>query len=134
MQFTRRLRDPIRAGEVTCSVRVWKQPRVKVGGRYALPPGYVVVDALREIGPGDLTPALARRSGFASVEDLMDVARHGSGERIFLVELHYEEWDEDAWGRERDGAPDGDAPDAEAPRARRASRTGAARARPRRRR
>jgi hypothetical protein len=91
MQFTQRLRDRVRAGEITCSVRIWTQPHVKIGGRYALPPGGVVVDSLLEIELADITPQLARRSGFKGVVDLLKVAKHGRGSRIFLVEFHYEE-------------------------------------------
>lgn len=91
MQFTQRLRDRIRAGEITCSVRIWTQPHVKIAGRYALPPGEVVVDSLLEIELADVTPELARRSGFKGVVDLLKVAKHGRGSRIFLVEFHYEE-------------------------------------------
>ncbi len=87
MQFTRRLREPVMRGEVTCSVRIWQRPHVKVGGRYALGPGAIEVTAIREIGLDDITPALARRSGFAGVVDLLKVAKHGPGERVFLVEF-----------------------------------------------
>ena len=90
MVFTRRLREPIMRGEITCSVRIWQSPRVKVGGRYPLGPGAVHVTAIREIGLGDITPALARRSGFQGVVDLLKVAKHGPGERVYLVEFVYE--------------------------------------------
>ena len=90
MVFTRRLREPIMRGEITCSVRIWQSPRVKVGGRYPLGPGAVHVTAIREIGLGDITPALARRSGFQGVVDLLKVAKHGPGERVYLVEVVYE--------------------------------------------
>jgi hypothetical protein len=89
MVFTKRLRDPIRRGEITCSVRIWQKPHVKVGGCYSLEPGQIEVTALREIGLGDITPELARRSGFAGVVDLLKIAKHGPGERVFLVEFRY---------------------------------------------
>ena len=57
---------------------------MRVGGRYALPPGEVVVDSLREIEPQDITRALARRSGFQDVEDLLRVAKHGGGQHVFV--------------------------------------------------
>lgn len=76
-------------GEITCSVRIWQKPRVKVGGRYALGAGFIEVTAMREIAFRDITPALARRSGFAGVVDLLKVAKHGSGERVYLVEFEY---------------------------------------------
>ncbi len=89
MMFTKRLREPVMRGEVTCSVRIWQKPRVKVGGRYALGPGAVHVTSLREITLADVTPDLARRSGFAGVVDLLKVAKHGPGDRVYLVEFEY---------------------------------------------
>ena len=91
MQFTKAIRDRVRSGEVTCSVRIWKQPRVKVGGRYALPPGEIVVESLLEISLEDVTPDLARRSGFKGVVDLLKIAKHGRGRHVFLVEFRYAE-------------------------------------------
>lgn len=91
MTFTKRLRDGIVRGEITCSVRIWKQPRVKVGGRYRLGAGEVEVDSIRQIELRDLTPALARRSGFSGVVDLLKVAKHGRGENVYLIEFHYDE-------------------------------------------
>lgn len=90
MQFTKRLRDPIKNGEITTSVRIWKRPRVKAGNRYALDDGHIFVDRLNEIAFEDITPQLARESGFAGVADLLKVAKHGAGESVYLIEFHYE--------------------------------------------
>jgi len=89
VQFTKKLRDGVRSGEITASVRIWQQPRVKVGGRYRLAPGEIEVDRIREITLEDVTPELARRSGFKGVVDLLKTAKHGRGQRVFLVEFHY---------------------------------------------
>jgi len=89
MTFTKRLHEPILRGEVTCSVRIWQRPHVKVGGRYRLGSGAVEVTALHQIAMSDITPALARRSGFAGVVDLLKVAKHGPGENVYLVEFEY---------------------------------------------
>jgi hypothetical protein len=89
MMFTKRLREPIMRGEVTCSVRIWQRPHVKVGGRYRLGAGAIHVTAIREIGLSNVTPELARRSGFLGVVDLLKVAKHGPGERVYLVEFEY---------------------------------------------
>ena len=91
MQFAKRLRPLVQSGEITCSVRIWKQPRVKVGGRYALPPGEIEVLTIEPLTRSQLTPRLAKRSGFDSVDDLLATAQHGSGELIFLVEFRYHE-------------------------------------------
>ena len=89
MMFTKRLREPVMRGEVTCSVRIWQRPHVKVGGRYPLGAGAIEVTAIREIEMHDITPELARRSGFLGVVDLLKVAKHGPGERVYLVEFAY---------------------------------------------
>jgi hypothetical protein len=89
MQFVSTLRDRVRSGEITCSVRLWQRPRVRVGGRYSLPPGEIVVTSLLEMSLADVTPELAHRSGFSGVVELSKIAKHGSGRRVFLVDFKY---------------------------------------------
>ena len=89
MQFARSLRARVQSGDITCSIRIWKQPRVKMGGRYALPPGEIEVTSIRGLTRAQITASLAERSGFASVDDLLEVAQHGDGEFVFLVEFVY---------------------------------------------
>jgi hypothetical protein len=91
MMFTRHLRDRVMLGEITCSVRIWQRPHVKTGGRYALGPGAIQVTSVREIEWEKVTPELARRSGFDSVEGLLAVAQHGRGDTVYLVEFEYHE-------------------------------------------
>lgn len=90
MQFTRRLRESVRSGEVTTSIRIWRSPRVKVDGRYRMEGGHIVVGAVHEIAMEDITPRLARESGFSGVPDLLRVAKHGNGVRVFLVRFRFE--------------------------------------------
>jgi hypothetical protein len=89
MQFQRRLRDGVRRGEITCSVRIWMRPHVKVGGRYRMEEGEIEVDSIVPIELADITPDLARASGFKGVVDLLKVAKHGRGENIYLVRFRY---------------------------------------------
>jgi len=91
VQFLRTLRDRIRRGEITTTVRLWQRPHVTVGGRYALPPGQIVVTKVFEVSLADVTPELARLSGFAGVVDLLKVAKHGAGRRVFVIEFRYSE-------------------------------------------
>ena len=51
--------------------------------------GWIIVDAIEPIGFPDITPELARESGFLGVLDLLKVAKHGKGERIYLIRFHY---------------------------------------------
>ncbi|HEY5565915.1 MAG TPA: hypothetical protein VIM81_01555 [Gammaproteobacteria bacterium] len=90
MLFKTRFHEGIRSGQISCTVRVWKRPHVKLGGRYALGDGAVVVDRIHETRLDDITPALARRSGFTSVIDLLKTAKHGAGERVFVIDFHYD--------------------------------------------
>jgi hypothetical protein len=82
MVFTKRLRERVRRGEITCSVRIWKRPHVKVGGRYRMEEGEIEVDSIEPLGFPEITPQLARESGFLGLVDLLKVARHGKGENI----------------------------------------------------
>ena len=81
MVFTKRLREGIRRGRIRCSVRIWMRPHVKVGGRYQMDDGHIVVDSITPIKLRDITRDLARESGFDTVKDLLEVARHGKGTR-----------------------------------------------------
>ena len=89
MMFTRRLRERVKAGEITCSVRIWTRPHVKVGNRYAMDEGEIEVDSVLPMSLPDVTPELARESGFKGVVDLLKVAKHGRGENVYLVRFHY---------------------------------------------
>ena len=71
------------------SVRIWKQPRVRVGGRYSLPPGEIEVTSIEAVPREGLSDEIARESGFADLEDLLAVAQHGDGETVFLVSFVY---------------------------------------------
>jgi hypothetical protein len=89
MVFAKRLREGVKSGEITCSVRIWTRPHVKTGGRYAMEEGEIEVDSIEPIGYPDITPELARESGFLGVLDLLKIAKHGKGEKIYLVRFHY---------------------------------------------
>ena len=89
MVFTKRLREGVRQGKITCSVRIWTRPHVKVGARYPMEEGEIEIDSIEPIGFPDITPQLARESGFLGLIDLLKVAKHGKGENIYLIHFHY---------------------------------------------
>lgn len=89
MLFTKYLRDGVRSGAITKSVRVWMNPRVRAGRRYRFEEGEIEIDSIVPITIEQITPRLARECGFAGVSDLLKVAKHGRGENVFLVEFHY---------------------------------------------
>jgi hypothetical protein len=47
--------------------------------------GEIEVDSITPIGLPDITPQLARESGFLGVVDLLKVANHGRGRNICLI-------------------------------------------------
>ena len=89
MVFAKHLREGIRRGRIRCSVRIWMRPHVKVGGRYRMDEGFIVIDLIEPIERADVTHALARESGFANVEALLQTAKHGRGENVYLIRFHY---------------------------------------------
>lgn len=89
MLFTQRLREGVRSGAITCSVRIWMRPHVRVGARYRMEEGEIEIDSIETIGLPDITPELARASGFLGVLDLLKVAQHGRGQTIYLIRFHY---------------------------------------------
>src|SRR6266478_587454 len=84
MIFTKALRDGVRRGQITCSVRIWQRPHVTAGKRYRMEEGEIEVDSILPISLADITPELARASGFKGVVDLLKVAKHGRGENVYL--------------------------------------------------
>jgi hypothetical protein len=51
--------------------------------------GEIEVDSIQAISLADITPDLARRSGFKDVADLLTIAKHGRGDNIYLIRFHY---------------------------------------------
>lgn len=62
--------------------------------------GAIVVDSIVPIGITDISYDLARESGFNSVDDLLQTARHGAGNNVYLIRFHYlppGAWDAPVW-------------------------------------
>lgn len=89
MIFTKRLRPGVLSGEITCSIRIWHSPRVKVGNRYeSAGVGQIEIDSIERMEMSDITPELARAGGFNGLVDLLKIAKHGSGTNVYLVRFH----------------------------------------------
>jgi hypothetical protein len=106
MVFTKRIREGVRRGRIRCSVRIWTSPHVKAGGHYRMDDGQIVVDSITPIRLTDITHDLARESGFTSVDDLLQTAKHGRGRNVYLIRFHYlppGAWDAPIW--RKSGSP-----------------------------
>ncbi len=51
--------------------------------------GEIEIESIKPIEFHDITDELVRESGFASLVDLLKIAKHGKGENIYLVRFHY---------------------------------------------
>jgi len=89
MVFSKRLREGVRRGRIRCSIRIWTHPHVKAGGRYPMDDGHIIVDSIARIRLKDINRDLAQESGFATVKDLLQIARHGKGRKVYLIRFHY---------------------------------------------
>ncbi len=92
MEFSRELRNDVLAGDITLSVRLWKQPRVKQGGRYRVGPGEIQVDAVELVPFAAITAADVRRAGEPDRETLRHRAAHAGPIQedtlIYRIEFH----------------------------------------------
>lgn len=94
MQFSRELRDDVLAGEITVSFRLWKRPKVKVGGRYPVGPGgnLIEIDSVELIPFADITDADVRRAGEPDRESLRNRAAHAGpiddSTLLYRIEFH----------------------------------------------
>ena len=92
VQFSRELRDDVLAGDITLSVRLWKRPQVKEGGRYRVGLGLIEVDAIELVPFSVITDADVRRAGEPDRETLRDRAAHAGpideDTLVYRIELH----------------------------------------------
>ena len=92
MQFSRELRDDVLAGDITLSVRLWKRPQVKEGGRYRVGLGMIEVDVIELVPFAAITEADVRRAGEPDRKTLRDRAAHAGPidehTLVYRIELH----------------------------------------------
>ena len=92
MEFSKELRDGVSSGRITVSFRLWKRPRVKVGGRYRAGPVAIEVDEVDLIPFHAITAGDIRRSGERNLESLRTRAAHAGpiddDTLLYRVEFH----------------------------------------------
>jgi hypothetical protein len=76
MEFSAELREKVLAGDITVSFRMWRQARVKAGGRYRVGHGQIEVESVDIVPFAAITPADVRRSGEDDRESLRRRAAH----------------------------------------------------------
>ncbi len=92
VEFSRELRNDVLAGDITLSVRLWKRPRVKPGGRYRVGPGEIEVDAVELVPFAAISGKDVRRAGELDRETLRRRAAHAGpiedDTLVYRIEFH----------------------------------------------
>jgi hypothetical protein len=92
VQFSPDLREDVLAGTVTLSYRLWTRPQVKVGGRYAVGPGWIEVDDIEPVPFSTVTARDVRRCGEADRESLRRRTAHAGPVTddtvVYRIEFH----------------------------------------------
>lgn len=92
VEFSRDLREGVLAGDITLSVRLWKRPQVKEGGRYRVGPGLIEIDAIELVPFAAITEADLRRAGEPDRETLRNRAAHAGpideDTLVYRIEFH----------------------------------------------
>jgi hypothetical protein len=92
VQFSPELRSDVLAGDITLSVRLWKRPQVKPGGRYRVGFGEIEVDAIELVPFAAITGRDVGRAGEPDRETLRRRAAHAGpideDTLVYRIEFH----------------------------------------------
>ena len=92
MEFSRELRNDVLAGDITLSIRLWKRPQVKEGGRYRVGLGEIEIDAIELVPFAAITGEDVRRAGETDREALRRRAAHAGpideNTLVYRIEFH----------------------------------------------
>jgi hypothetical protein len=92
MEFSKDLRPEVISGDITVSFRLWRRPKVRVGGRYPVGPAHIEVDSVELVPFSAVTAADVRRSGEPDRESLRRRAAHagpvGDDTLLYRVQFH----------------------------------------------
>jgi hypothetical protein len=92
MEFSRELREDVMSGEITVSFRLWRRPKVRLGGRYPVGPVKIEVDSVELVPFSSITAADIRLAGERDRESLRQRAAHAGpiadDTLLYRVEFH----------------------------------------------
>jgi hypothetical protein len=92
VEFSRELRADVLSGAIMVTVRLWRTPKVKAGGRYRVGAGEIEVDSIELIPFAAIDESDVRRCGEADREALRLRAAHAGpildDTLIYRIEFH----------------------------------------------
>jgi hypothetical protein len=90
--FGQDLREAVASGEITVSIRLWRRPKVKVGGRYSTAGVVIEIDSIELLPFSAVTAEDVRRSGERDRETLRNRAAHAGpiddDTLVYRIEFH----------------------------------------------
>jgi hypothetical protein len=90
--FSEELRPAVIAGDLTVSFRLWRRPKVRVGGRYPVGPALIEVDSIELVPFSAITPDEVHRAGEPDLETLRRRAAHAGpidpDTVLYRIEFH----------------------------------------------
>jgi hypothetical protein len=90
--FGRDLRQAVAGGEVTVSIRLWRRPKVKIGGRYPTAGVVIEIDSIELLPFSAITAADVGRCGEPDRESLRSRAAHAGpiddDTLVYRIEFH----------------------------------------------
>jgi hypothetical protein len=90
--FSPELREGVAAGNITVSIRLWRQPKVKAGGRYASNGFSIEVDSVEMLPFSAVTAEDVARSGEPDRDVLRQRAAHAGpitdDTVVYRIEFH----------------------------------------------
>jgi hypothetical protein len=92
VEFSRELRAHVLSGDITVTFRLWRQPKVKPGGRYRVDEGHIEVDSVELVPFSSIDSTDVRRAGEADLESLRRRAAHAGPIHdetlLYRIEFH----------------------------------------------
>lgn len=79
----------VEAGEIGVTYRAWQSPRVRVGERYRVGAGSILVDACEPVAAASISNEDARAAGYVSREALIKAAAYRRPEGLAYPEILY---------------------------------------------
>jgi hypothetical protein len=80
------------SGDITVTFRLWRNPKVKAGGRYRVGPGMIEVDSIELVPFVSIDETDLQRSGEADLESLRRRAAHAGPIQdetlLYRIEFH----------------------------------------------
>jgi hypothetical protein len=92
VEFSRELRAEVLSGDITVTFRLWRTPKVKLGGRYRVGSEHIKIDSIERMPFAAIDEEDLTRSGEADRESLRRRAAHAGPVQddtlLYRIEFH----------------------------------------------